>query len=455
MICSWRLALLPVLGKLPPVGFKGRLSRLGAQRAAGPPTAAPPGAGAASPPDLAALRAEMARILGTDAGEAAGSADVGPEAAVEQPAFGSAAALRRSLADSDLPFVPYETPLGPVLRRVVRHGPAHQVGRATTSAVVADPRLLSLLALDPSLAEVDLRRALFFDTETTGLGGAGSMAFLLGLGCFSDDGTFVLEQLLLDDPAVEPALLARLREVTAEAALYVSFNGKSFDWPLLQSRCIMNRQPALEARPHLDLLHVARRVHKRRLARTHLRALEEEVLGFARGEGDVAGADIPAHYAHYLRTGDAGALEGIIEHNGWDVLSMAALVGVYGEPLGTLSGLDLLGVAETLQRARELDGALSLVERVLESEPSVDALHVRAKLHKARGDRARALVDFEAIVTEVSDPKVCLELCKLYEHHAKDYQKALELLAQGTGETDLAVERRRARLHKRAKGTPP
>lgn len=416
------------------MGFKGRLTRLAAEVGAKAPAPVGP------PVDLDALRAEMQRILGETAVQA------GPAQRSLAPP------PRRCLADSDLPFVPFETPLGPVLRRVVRHGPAHQVGRATTTAVVADPRLLSLLALDPTLAEVDLRRAVFFDTETTGLGGAGSLAFLLGMGWFSDDGTFVLEQLLLDDPAAEPALLARLREVTTEAALYVSFNGKSFDLPLLQSRCIMNRQPALAARPHLDLLHVARRVHKRRLSRTNLRALEEEVLGFERGEGDVAGADIPARYAHYLRTGEADALEGVIVHNGWDVLSMAALVGVYGEPLGALSGLDLLGVAETLKRARDLDGALSAVERVLASEPSPDALHVRAKLHKARGDRARALVDFEAVVAEVGDPKVCLELCKLYEHHTKDYQKALELLARGTGETDVAVERRRARLQKRAKG---
>jgi len=364
---------------------------------------------------------------------------------------------RGSVARSLLPFVPYETEAGVVLRRLVRHGPAHQVGRAGTSNALPDSHLLSLLALDPTLSGQDLGRALFFDSETTGLGGAGSVAFLLGLGSFESDGSFVLEQLLLEEPGQEKALLHRLRELVQQASLLVSYNGKSFDWPLLQGRYVMNQLPQLPPRPHLDLLHVARRVHKRRLSRTNLRAIEEEVLGFDRGEDDIAGADIPARYGHYLRSGDAEAILPVVHHNAWDVASMAALVGVYGEPLSALAGLDLLGVAETLGRAKDVERALGAVSHVLEAEapwqaaPLTDALEVRARLHKARGDRARALVDFEAILQGVDDERVRLELCKLYEHHAKDYEKALTLLAQGTGESDEAIVRRRERLERRAR----
>jgi uncharacterized protein len=362
------------------------------------------------------------------------------------------------VAQSLLPFMPYQTDVGVVLRRLVRHGPAHQVGRVATSNALPDSHLLSLLALDPSLSGQDLGRALFFDSETTGLGGAGSVAFLLGLGSFESDGSFVLEQLLLEEPGQELALLHRLRELVEHATLLVSYNGKSFDWPLLQGRCVMNQLPLLPLRPHLDLLHVARRVHKRRLSRTNLRAIEEEVLGFDRGEDDIAGADIPARYGHYLRTGDAEAILPVVHHNAWDVASMAALMGVYGEPLSALGGLDLLGVAETLGRARDVERALDAVSHVLLAEaprhaaPLADALEVRARLHKARGDRARALVDFEAIVADVDDERVRLELCKLYEHHAKDYEKALTLLAEGTGESDEASARRRQRLERRARG---
>jgi uncharacterized protein len=389
------------------------------------------------------LRAEIARLLGPTEAE---------------PTPPPAEMARGRVAASLLPFVPYETEAGVVLRRLVRHGPAHQVGRAGTSKSLPDSHLLSLLALDPSLSGQDLGRALFFDSETTGLGGAGSVAFLLGLGSFESDGSFVLEQLLLEEPGQELALLHRLRELVDGASILVSYNGKSFDWPLLQGRYVMNRLPLLPLRPHLDLLHVARRVHKRRLSRTNLRAIEEEVLGFDRGEDDIAGADIPARYGHYLRTGDAEAILPVVHHNAWDVASMAALVGVYGEPLSALAGLDLLGVAETLGRAKDVERALDAVSHVLEAEaawqaaPLTDALEVRARLHKARGDRARALVDFEAVVADVDDERVRLELCKLYEHHAKDYEKALALLAEGTGESDEAIVRRRERLERRARG---
>ena len=90
------------------------------------------------------------------------------------------------------------------------------------------------------------------------------------------------------------------------------------------------------------------------------------------------------------------------------------------------------------------------MSRVLDHERSLDALQVRARLHKARGDRARALADFESVVAEVDDPRACLELCKLYEHHAKDYQKALALLAQGTGESEEATLRRHVVTPRRA-----
>jgi uncharacterized protein YprB with RNaseH-like and TPR domain len=353
-----------------------------------------------------------------------------------------------------LPFVTIETEHGPLAQRICTQRPSATVGRMPlVQALSVDPEMLSLLALDPQLATCDQKRALYFDTQTTGLGGEGAVAFLVGLGWFDEGGNFVLEQLLLDDPSQEPALLARLSEIIERSSCLVSFNGKSFDWPLLQSRCVMNRRPALQARPHLDLLHVSRRIHKRRLSRCRLLDLEAEVLGWERGEDDIPGAEIPPRYGHYLRTGDGEALRPVVDHNAWDVLTMAALVGLYGEPIDQLLAADLLGVAETLTRAKAYESAELVADRAIDLGEGIDGLSVRARLHRARGDKARALIDFEALSEQVDDPAVRLELAKLFEHHEKDFERALAVVSRGTGEDEQALERRISRLKRRSART--
>jgi hypothetical protein len=348
-----------------------------------------------------------------------------------------------------LPFACEPTPRGPVYRRHLVLPSSHHVGRIPVDAARSSrPELLSLLALDPALAGVNLRGALFVDTESTGLGGSGALAFLLGMAWFDDGERLNIEQLLLRSPADEPAQLELFRERLARAELLVSYNGKAFDWPLLTSRFVMNRCPAPAHLPHLDLLHIGRRLHRKRLGACRLVTLESEVLGFVRGE-DIDGGDVPARYAHFLRTGDEEALRQVVEHNAWDVVSMAALVGLYGEPFDLLHGEDLVGFARTMRRA----GALSLAERAAEralSRGATAALRVRGDVHKARGDRARALSDFERLARDVDDPALRLELAKLYEHFVKDPLRALELMERGTGEDEGASAKRRARLQRKA-----
>jgi hypothetical protein len=195
-------------------------------------------------------------------------------------------------------------------------------------------------------------------------------------------------------------------------------------------------------------LHVARRVHRARLASCRLVTLESEVLGFERGP-DIDGGEIPARYAHFLRTGDEGALSAVVEHNAWDVASMAALVGLYGEPFDLLHPGDLVGIAKTLERARALEAAERAANTALERGAGPEGLRVRGSIARARGDRRRALADFEAFSAEVDDPKVRLDLAKLYEHFVKEPLRALELVEQGTGETPEATQKRRARLEKK------
>jgi uncharacterized protein YprB with RNaseH-like and TPR domain len=380
------------------------------------------------------------------------------QAALEKHAR-QAAAPKPPVDMSELPFVETETDQGTLLLRAWRLSASHRVGRAPVwAARGASSRLLALLALDPSLADRDPARALYLDTETTGLhGGTGTVAFLVGLAFWDEDeGGLRVEQLLVRELGEEGPMLAHVRERIRAASMLVTFNGKSFDMPLLRTRFVMARLEAPAEPPHLDLVHVARRLHKPRGIACKLTSIEDRVLGFVR-EDDVAGAEVSARYLEFLRSGQGQRLLGVIEHNAWDVVAMAALVGLYGEPLeGTqLDAGDLVGVARTLKRARAVDEAWEVVEKAVAGGAGEASVRARAEIAKARGDRARALADFEAVAAEVDDPKLRLELAKLYEHFTRDHARALTMIEQGTGEDEPAASRRRARLeakHGRTRG---
>ena len=356
----------------------------------------------------------------------------------------------RKPSTGELPFVEHPTPLGTLYFRCLPFERQHRVGRFPIHlARDANTAMLSLLALDPTLASVDMRHALYLDTETTGLsGGTGTLPFLIGLGWFSDDGPFVVEQLLLRRPGEEGPLLTRVLERLQKASALVTFNGKAFDMPLVRTRLVMNRLPPLGDLPHLDLVHVARRVHKARIGACNLGSVESQVLGFGRVD-DVPSGEVAGRYFHFLRTGDEGALLGVVTHNVWDIVSMAALVGLYGEPLDGLSGEDLAGVAATMHRAHHLEQAAGIADAAVAKGGGVPALRTRAALAKARGDRDAALSDFESLAREVDDPSLRLELAKLYEHHLKAFERAIELVDRGVAEDEPAANRRRARLHRK------
>ncbi|MGH7437057.1 MAG: ribonuclease H-like domain-containing protein [Polyangiaceae bacterium] len=358
----------------------------------------------------------------------------------------------------DLPFVTTDTPLGPLHVRATRLSPAHRTGRAQIyPARSADTEVLSLLALDPRVARCNPARALYLDTETTGLsGGTGTIAFLVGLAWWErtpESGrpqpqALVLEQILVRNLGEEAPMLERVRERIEDAELLVTFNGKSFDLPLLRTRFVMARAAAPAEPPHLDLLHVARRVHKQRAHGQGCRlvALEREVLGFERSD-DVESRDVSACYLHFLRTGDARGLLAVVEHNAWDVVAMAALVGLYGAPLHEgLAAEDLVGVARTMRRAGSLDRAREVADVAVERQTSPESLRARADIAKALGERDRALADFEAIARLADDPAARLELAKIYEHSFKSPAKALAWAGRGTGEAPVSAQRRLARL---------
>ena len=401
-----------------------------AQRDSAPPLSAVSVAGDAS--KLAELRARMAQILSRE------------PAPAPMP------------APEELPFDRLETERGPLFVRRVGLGSAHRTGRGTpTLARAAESEVLALLALDPSLATVDLTGALYLDTETTGLsGGTGTVAFLVGLAFFDDDARLTLEQLLVRNLGEEGPMLEHLATRIRAASCLVTFNGKSFDMPLLRTRFRMAKIEPPPEPPHLDLLHVARRVHKgEEKGGTRLGALERRLFGFVR-EDDVPSGDVSACYLHFLRTGDTRGLIKVVEHNAWDVSSMASLVAFYGEPFAATDMVprDLVNVARTLKRAKKLDEAVEMATRAIASGAGAEGHVVRAGIEKARGDKARALLDFEAASASVQNASIRLELAKLYEHWKKDPHRALACVEAGTGEAAPAESKRKARLQRKASG---
>lgn len=383
------------------------------------------------------LRQRMAEVMGR------GPSEPGAVAEPEPP-------RRPTVSFDELPLVQRQHASGPLWHRVVRVPLEYRVGYRTCYDMLGSSwAQVALLALAPDLVNVRPSDLLFLDTETTGFGGAGTLAFLVGL-AYVEDERVVVEQLMLEGPEQEPTLLAYLDGLFAERKVMVSFNGKSFDWPLLQGRYTMNRLQPPQRVSHLDLLHLSRRVHKQRLTRCNLQRLEAEVLGFER-IGDIDGAEVAARYVHYCRTRDASHLGAVIEHNYWDVLSMVALLGVYGAAELSLPAVDLAGAAKAMARASALPQALALADRAVANASGRDrdlerASLVRAEIRKALGDKSGAVVDYERAI---DDPKARLELAKLYEHFLKDPERALQLIALGTTEAAAAAEKRQRRLVKK------
>jgi uncharacterized protein YprB with RNaseH-like and TPR domain len=207
-------------------------------------------------------------------------------------------------------------------------------------------------------------RTVYFDIETTGLsGGAGTVAFLVGCGWF-ETGAFRVRQWLMLGPAGERPLLDALGRAMDDASLLVTFNGRTFDVPFMETRWAFHRQSApTDDVPHFDMLPAARRLWSRREDDTScsLTALERSVLGFHR-VGDVPGFEIPVRYFQFLRTGDASVIDGVLEHNRLDLISLAAVTAqalqlASGGPQWCREACEQLGLGHLYERSGDLPAA--------------------------------------------------------------------------------------------------
>jgi uncharacterized protein YprB with RNaseH-like and TPR domain len=335
----------------------------------------------------------------------------------------------------------HETPHGACFAASQVYVPGTLHGTLSLSDwLTLDPATLGGAGGDEALAGIDPRRYVFLDTETTGLGG-GALAFLVGVGFFNDAGHFETHQFFLRDPAEEPAMLALLGERLWPDGGLVTFNGRTFDVPLLAGRFIRNRMPTrVGALPNLDLLRPARRLWRRRLPSCALSALEVDVLGLRRATADVPGYLIPTLYNQYLHTGDAGQMPRVFYHNEQDLLSMVAL-GVTLCRTFEQPDAPALPVDDRLSLARwyhnqgmlaECEVAYrSAVEEAPDAESRYDALHGLAYLLKRSERREEAVPLWEDLADLKFDVLGHEELAKHYEWHAVDLGRALEWTERG------------------------
>lgn len=360
---------------------------------------------------------------------------------------------------------------------VTERYPLHVQRGAQPLAHLLDHHPATFAAFHPAFGlqeNIDFRQAVFLDTETTGLGGgAGVYCFMVGVGTFEIDDYglpiadlltptlaqssipnrqspihFVVRQFFMRHPGEEGALLLALVELLEQYGMSVTFNGRTFDLPLLRTRLRQNQQmyPELRGsgrllnpeRPHLDLLHPARRLWKRRLQSCRLINLEAEILGMQRSEEDVPGHLIPQLYTNYLQDGNAGELGRVFYHNREDIVSMVALAaqlcGLYGGTAATpdapMPGLDWF----SLGRCQEERGQATEAERAYRE--AITRLHGNATQgevfrqlgqllkRQARWDEAAAIWQEWITTVAAVDTTPYAELAKYCEWQCKDLEQA-------------------------------
>jgi uncharacterized protein len=333
---------------------------------------------------------------------------------------------------------------------------------------------LSLLADGAGMSNL-----LFIDLETTGLaGGAGTYAFLVGCGWF-DGGRFRVRQFFLSSFVAERALLEALLDLARTSGTLVTYNGKSFDLPLVETRLTIHRmETPFAAMPHIDMLHPARRLWRKSEAALlqsyggmplgdsgcRLSVLEQSLCGYVR-DGDVAGFEIPARYFHFVRTGDARPLEPVLEHNRLDLLSLAMVTARAAQLLdegapSTRTAREALGLGRLYERGGMCTDAWRCFTRAIELDD--DEVMTRAEALRAHAMLARRMRRFpdaaaswrRLLEVPRCPPSFAREaseaLAVHLEHRLRDYQTARGYAMQSLY-SDTSTARKQATLHRVAR----
>jgi uncharacterized protein YprB with RNaseH-like and TPR domain len=329
------------------------------------------------------------------------------------------------------------TPEGEIFRTKEYFPPHFRYGEMTLSEILHIPTYPAhLLSRDERLKELDFRKALFLDTETTGLsGGTGTFAFMVGLGFFEEEG-FQIHQFFMRDYSEERATLSLVNQLLESFQFLVTFNGRHYDIPLLETRFILCRTVSkIREMPNFDLLYPSRKIWKGAYDNCRLVTLESRLLGMERGE-DIPSEWIPTLYFDYVQTGDARKIFPVFYHNQMDILTMVALAGrihlVYHDPLVARPrrGVEHLALGRLFWEHGYQEKAIRCFEIALErceESLSWSVMKWLSTAFKRTGQGAKARNLWEEMMTWPyrEDVYPYIEMAKYHEHRLKDFEGAI------------------------------
>lgn len=288
----------------------------------------------------------------------------------------------------------------------------------------------------------DYSKVLFIDSETTGLGGAGTIVFLIGVLYFNGS-RFILEQLLMRDYEDEIAMLEYFRGILSRFDFVVSFNGKCFDIPMIVDRYFYNKVIPLENErlEHIDLLSFSRMLWSGSIENCRLKTVERELIGFLRS-GDVESWQVPNIYNNYLRSGNEDMLKEVIIHNRYDLLSLVSLLSRVSRSLSSPRNMDFndfqrcLKIGRYYERRNKQRECIDFYSWVFDNTSSlsekIQAARRCSHILKQSGKSEEAASYLEmAIECGCEDAHLLQEISKFYEHKRKDYILALKHAVRG------------------------
>jgi len=311
----------------------------------------------------------------------------------------------------------------------------------------------------------DGNQVVFFDTETTGLKGTGTYIFLIGQMKWNKD-HFEMTQHIMADPSHEAAMLYE-SGLWKPGQTVITYNGKSFDWPQLQTRWTLNREhlPKLSDPIHIDLLHGSRRVWRNDLNQFKLTKIEEEKLGFKR-VGDIPGHLAPIIYMDAVKSGNPATLLKVLHHNEWDILSLLTLFIHTTKLILQEQYLDSsnssTNIGKWFSDLKAFEKGQSVFEQIITQYGTAEAAMAFYYLgyeYKRIKQFDLAYESFEKSlghVQEVWEIKVNEELAKIAEHMKKDFglarlhvEKALDLIQKTADLKPLQKDKRTFECKKR------